>query len=210
MENVMTRNGKILAGAAVVLALGSAAAVAHRGGDWHHKGPPGWGGPYGMIGLGGGPLCRGNPAEKADLMMVRLEYKVKPTDAQKPAFEELKTAVKSAATKVAAACPAKPDRSAEPGADAKPAPKDITARLADTEAQLTAALDGIKTIRPAAEKFYASLDDAQKQAVSEIGRGKGGKWGHHHHRWEQRGDRGGPEGGPPSRDDGTQERKGDL
>lgn len=207
----MTRNGKILAGAAVILTLGSAAAVAHRHGGWHHKGPHGWGGPLGMMNLSG-PLCRGNAAEKADLMMVRLEYRVKPTDAQKPAFDDLKSAVKSAAAKVAAACPAKPEPAAGP--DAKPAPKDITARLADTEAQLTAALEGVKTIRPAAEKLYASLDDAQKKAVSEMGMGKHHKWGKHHHRWNDRGgDRGGPGDGPgrgPAPDDGTPEREGDL
>jgi hypothetical protein len=207
----MTRNGKILAGAAVIMTLGSAAAVAHRHGGWHHKGPHGWGGPHGMMGLAG-PLCRGNPAEKADLMMVRLEYKVNPTDAQKPAFDELKSAVKTAATKVAAACPPKPEPTAD--ADKKPAAKDITARLADTEAQLAAALEGMKIVRPAVEKLYASLDDAQKKAVSEIGMGKHGKWGRDHDRWEKRGgDRDGPGRGPgrgQGADDGTPEREGDL
>jgi hypothetical protein len=210
MENPMTRNGKILAGAAVLLTLGSAAAVAHRhGGGWHHKGP------HGMMGLAG-PLCRGNAAEKADLMMVRLQYKLNPTDAQKPAFEELKTAMKSAAEKVAAACPPKPERAKDAGDGERPARKDITARLADTEAQLAAALEGVKIVRPAAEKLYATLDDAQKKAVSEIGKGKRGKWGRHHERWEKRGRDGGPgeeRGGPgrgPAPDDGTPEREGDL
>jgi hypothetical protein len=207
MENPMTRNGKILAGAAVILTLGSAAAVAHRHGGWHHKGHHGWGGPHGMMGLAG-PLCRGNAAEKADLMMVRLEYKVNPTDAQKPAFDELKMAVKTAAAKVAAVCPPRPEPTADGGT--KPAPKDITARLADTEAQLAAAIEGMKIIRPAAEKLYASLDDEQKKAVSEIGMGKRGHRGPHHDRWEERGgDRDGP-GRRPAPDDGTPEREGDL
>jgi hypothetical protein len=215
MENPMTRNGKILAGAAVILTLGSAAAIAHRHGGGHHKGHHGWGGPHGMMGLAG-PLCRGNAAEKADLMMVRLQYKVNPTDAQKPAFEELKTAVKSAAEKVAAACPPKPEPAADGAKPERPAPKEITARLADTEAQLAAALEGVKIVRPAAEKLYATLDDAQKKAVSEIGMGKRGKWGKHHERWEKRGRDGGPDGerggpgGGPAGDDGTPEREGDL
>ena len=207
----MTRKGKILAGAAVILTLGSAAAVAHRHGGWHHKGHHGWGSHHGMMGLAG-PLCRGNAAEKADLMMVRLQYKVNPTDAQKPAFDELKAAVKSAAEKVAATCPPKPERAADGAKPERPAPKEITARLADTEAQLTAVLEGVKVIRPAAEKLYATLDDAQKKAVSEIGMGKRGKWGKHHERWEERGrdgERSGPgRGGPP--DDGSPEREGDL
>jgi hypothetical protein len=206
MENPMTRNGKILAGAAAILTLGSAAAVAHRHNEWRQMGPHGWGGPHGMMGLAG-PLCRGNPAEKADLMMVRLEYRVNPTAAQKPAFDELKSAVKTAATKIAAACPPKPETTAQ--SDGKPAPRDITTRLADTEAQLAAALEGVKIVRPAAEKLYASLDDAQKKAVSEIGMGRG-KWGPHHDRWEKRGgDRDGS-GRGPAPDDGSPDRKGDL
>ena len=208
----MTRNGKILAGAAVILTLGSVAAVAHRHGGWHHKGPHGWGGPMGLMGIGG-PLCRGNAAEKADLMLVRLEYNVKPTAAQKPAFDDLKTAVKSAAVKVAAACPAQPDRAADGGQDGKPLIKDIPARLADTEVQLTAALDGIRIVRPAAEKLYASLDDAQKKAISDMG--QRGKWGRHDGWAERRGEHGldGPRGGSdkgPASDDGSPEREGDL
>jgi len=206
----MTRKGKLLAGAAVILTLGSAAAVAHRhGGD--HKGHHGWGGHHGMMGLAG-PLCRGNAAEKADLMMVRLQYKVNPTEAQKPAFDELKAAVSTAAQKVAAACPPKPEPAADGAKRERPAPKEITARLADTEAQLTAALEGVKIVRPAAEKLYATLDDAQKKAVSEIGMGKRGKWGRHHGRWDTQdrdGDRDGP-GRGAAPDDGTPEREGDL
>lgn len=219
----MNRNAKILTGVAVALALGSAAAVANRHGGWHHRGHHGWGGP-GLMGFAG-PLCHGNAAEKADLMLVRLEYRVKPTDAQKPAFEELRTAVRTAAQKVAAACPAKPAPPAPGSTDAKPPRKEITARLADMETQLAAALDGIKTIRPAAEKLYGTLDDAQKTAVSEMGMRGHGKWGRPHHRGpghpgdgrgpgrgpgsgpDGHGGHGGPDGAP---DDGTPEREGDL
>lgn len=211
-ENFMTRKGKVFAGAAVLLALGSAAAVAHRHGGWHHRGHHGWGG----LQMGGsgpiGRVCRGDLAEKADHMLVRIEHRVKPTDAQKPAFEELKTAMKSAAAKVEASCPTPPARTAE-GSDQKPSRKEITARLAETEVQLAAVLDGLKIVRPAAEKFYASLDDAQKEAVSFMGRGKHGKWGmHHHRRGEGRGpgrmmDRGSDRG---QDGDGSVERESDL
>jgi hypothetical protein len=180
MENPMTRNGKVLAAAAVVLTLGSVAALAHRHGGNHER-HHGWGGAPGMFGLAG-PVCRGNPAEMADLMMVRLEYRVKPTEAQKPAFQELKTAMKSAADIVAAACPAKPSQTAE--RKDQPAPrKDVTARLADTEAQLAAALEGVRLVRPAAEKLYALLDEAQKNAVSEFRFGRHAKWHRQHGRW---------------------------
>lgn len=186
----MTRNGKIFAGlaAAGVLLAGSAAAIANRHGGWHHRGHHGMGGA--MMGLPfGGRVCSGNLAEKVDYMAVRIEHRVKPTDAQKPAFEELKTAMKAAAGKVAAACPAQPAAMADgQGPAGKPAAKELPARLAETETQLAAALDAVRTVRPVAEKFYASLDEAQKKAVSEMGRGGGRKWGHHH-RWN-RDDRG--------------------
>ncbi len=77
-------------------------------------------------------------------------------------------------------------------------------------------LEGVKIVRPAAEKLYATLDDAQKKAVAEIGMGHRGKWGRHHDRSERRGRDGGPDGergGPgrgPAPDDGTPEREGDL
>lgn len=190
----MTRNGKILAGAAVILALGSAAAVAHRHGGWHHGGGPGWGGHSSLMGFAG-PLCRGDVAERADFMLVRIEHRIKPTDAQKPALEELETAVRSAAAKVAAACPTPP----APAADgSKPASKDVPTRLAEAEAQLTATLEGLKIVRPAAEKLYAALDDAQKQAVSKIGKGRYGNWGRHHDRGprDERGPGRGPDAGP--------------
>jgi hypothetical protein len=180
----MTRNGKILAGAAAILTLGSAAAVAHRYAGGHQGHHHGWRGAPGIMGLAG-PLCHGNAAEKADLMMVRLEYKLKPTDAQKPAFEDLKTAVKSAAGKVAAACPAKSSAGAAGSEDQVAAPNDITARLAEAEAQLTATLEGLKTVRPAAEKFYAALDNAQKKAISEFGMGRHSKGFHKHGKWER-------------------------
>jgi hypothetical protein len=212
MENPMTRNGKILAGAAVIMTLGSAAALAHRYVGGHHGPHHGWRGAPGIMGLAG-PLCRGNAAEKADLMMVRLEYRLKPTDAQKPAFEDLKSAVQSAAGKVAAACPAKSQAAVDgDDKDQVPATKDITARLAEAEAQLTAALEGVKVVRPAAENLYASLDDAQKKAISEFGLGQPSKGFYKHGKWEHfgrhggDGDRPGNAGRGTSGDDGGSER----
>jgi hypothetical protein len=149
-----------------------------------------------------GGICSGRAAEMADHMLVGLQYKVNPTDAQKPAFEELKTAAKAAAAKAQAGCPAKPQETA---GGPPPARKSPTERLALMETALTAQLDAIKTVRPAAEKFYASLSDEQKKAVTEMGpRGKGGwnrdgerdgerghrGWGHHGMGGERGGDAG--------------------
>jgi hypothetical protein len=176
----MTRNGKIAAAVAgLALVVGAAGAVAHRHGHW---GPGPHGGMHGFMGKGfmgkGGPLgafCRGNAAEMADHMLVRVEHRVKPTDAQKPQFEALKTAIKSAATDAAAACPQPPAT----GADGKPVQKSAVDRLKDAETGLAAALDAVRKVQPAATAFYASLSDEQKKIADEMGpRGKGrhGKW----------------------------------
>jgi len=178
----MTRNKKIVIGGLVLAALtaGGIAVSAERGG-WGHGGGHGMRG--GMMGGMMGAICKGDASEKADLMLVRLEYKLKPVDAQKQAFEELKTAAKSAAIKAKAGCP--PPR-VRPADGTRPAPKSPTERLAMMETALTAQLDAVRTVRPAAEKFYATLSDEQKNAVTQRrGRGMGG-WGR-----EDDGERGG-------------------
>ena len=169
----MTRNRKLLIGglALGVIAAGAVAASAHRGegGFGRHGGHHGGG----MDRMGA--LCQGDLAEMADHMLVGIEYKVKPTDAQKPAFEELKAAARTAAAKAKAGCP--PPKTAQSADGTKPAPKAPTERLALMEAGLAAQLEAIRTVRPAAEKFYAALSDEQKKAFAERGREHGG-WGH--------------------------------
>ena len=202
----MTRNKKILFGgiALAAVAAGGLAASAARGGFGHHGGR--------MGGMGGGMMgavCKGNAAEMADHMLIRLEYKVKPTDAQKPAFDELKAAAKAAAAKAKAGCPPAPVQAAD---GTRPPPKPPTERLAAMEAALAAQLDAVRTVRPAAEKFYASLTDEQKKAFAEREHGMGGmhrgdgdgeRGGRHHGRGGERGDRSGDGGGmtPPAAPD---------
>ena len=180
----MTRKGKfILAGvAAATVGLVAAGAMADRGHYWEgHK----WGGKerhmrhhggMGLMGLPfGGPnfrVCRGNMAERTDHMLVRIEHRVKPTEEQKAAFDEFKTAARS-------------------GIRERPSPIE---RLAQTETSLATSLEALKTFRPAAEKFYASLSDEQKQKLERRGRGDRGK-GH----WKRdRGPRDGKDGGEPA------------
>ena len=162
----MTRNRKFLIGGLSVAAIaaGAVAASAHRG--WEHGGHTGHMG-HGLMGA----VCHGNAAEMADHMLIRLEYKVKPTDAQRPAFEQLKAAAHAAAAKAKAACPPEPVQAAE--GTAPPAGKLPTERLAMMEARLSAELDAIRTVRPAAETFVASLSDEQKKALTEHEHGGG-------------------------------------
>jgi hypothetical protein len=200
----MTRNGKfILAGVtAVTIGVAAAGAFAARGdGKWGHHG---WGhhrgGQMGFMGLGGfggpmGRICRGDTSEMTDHMLVRIEHKVKPTDAQKGAFEELKTAARSAAEKIKAGCP-------KDVVVDKDAPKPVLSpieRLSRTQTQLEASLEAVKTVRPAAEKFYVALNDDQKAKLNEH-RGWRGKRG-------DRGDKGrdgpGDDGDGPAEKDAT-------
>ncbi len=171
----MTRKGKyIFAGlTAVTVGLAAAAAMADREHYWpgHNKGRH-FGHSGGLMGFAfGGPnyrICRGDVAEMADHMLVRVEHRVKPTDAQKAAFDEFKTATRSAAEKLREACPKAPEK-AENGEPQKPTSIE---RLAQTQTGLEASLDALKAFRPAAEKFYATLSDEQKAKLDRRG-GKG-------------------------------------
>ncbi len=161
----MTRTMTIALSVAALTAVGAAGAVAHR---YQHDGP-GWGHHDRHFGIMGpmGALCRGNGAEMADHMLVRIEHRVKPTEAQKPSFEELRTTLAAAAAKIEAACPPPPAKTA----DGEFTPKPPTERLAEAETSLAATLDAVRTVRPVADKFYATLDDAQKKAFTEMGPG---------------------------------------
>lgn len=192
----MTRKGKyILAGlAAATLGLTAAGAIADRGGHWdgHHRGHhmgKGHGSGMGFLGFAvGGPhgkFCRADSAEFADIMLVRLEHRVKPTEAQKGSFEEFKAATRAAAAKLREACPKRPERTAD-GERPKRTPLE---RLTATQASLETSLEALKTYRPAAEKFYAELSDEQKSALERRGK-RHGKWDRGHRRDRDRDERG--------------------
>lgn len=186
----MTRKGKfILAGvAAAAVGLLTAGAMAQRGHWDGYKGRHFGGYGAGVLGLGfagpSGAMCRGKSAEMTDVMLVRLEHRIALTDAQKPAFEEFKTATRAAAEKIREGCPKVPEKSAD-GDTPTPKPTPIE-RLAQTQAGLEASLEAVKAYRPVAEKFYAQLTDEQKAKLTERRGGKG-HWKrdrgprHHHH-----------------------------
>jgi LTXXQ motif family protein len=219
----MKSKSKMLIGGLALAALGAAsfAAVAgHRGhhgwGDgerghgWgHHRKGGKWGGRHGrrgsFMGKGLRVICRRNGEEKVDHMLVRIKHKVDVTDAQMPAYEEFASTVRTAAAKVKEACPPKPawrergsrsDDSATNEAATPPKRPSPIERLARAETMMVAALEGIRTVRPVAEKFYATLSDEQKAKFTERrhhkrwgkrGRGHGKKWRHRGSRSDDRG-----------------------
>lgn len=190
----------ILAGlAAAAVGLTAASAIAHRGHHWDgaHKGRHGHGGTVGFLDRafsapGHRLFCRDDGAEFADVMLVRLEHRLKVTDDQKSAFDAFKQATRGAVEKLREGCPeGRRDRASSEDGErrerARPTPVD---RLARQQARLESSLEALKAYRPAAEAFYAVLTDDQKKTLTER-RGKrfaerGGRRGD---KWERRGPR---------------------
>lgn len=132
----------------------------------------GWGpgmmmGP-GMMGWGGGrggmgAMCDPRGAGLAEWRMERIERLINPTEAQRAALNDLRTASTKAAELISAACP-------------REFPASASARLELMEKRLDAMQQAIKTVRPAFDAFYATLNDEQKARINTGGpRG----WGWH-------------------------------
>lgn len=122
-------------------------------------------GPGMMMGMGRGrDMCGPRAAGLAEWRIDRIERSVKPNDAQKAKLTDLRTASKTAADSLALACPTTWPRSA-------------TERLGLMEKRMEVMLQAVKTVRPAFESFYASLDADQKARLDGAGpRGWGWRW----------------------------------
>lgn len=99
-------------------------------------------------------FCDGSGPLGAHLIS-RLEKAIKPTDAQKPEFEALKAALTKAQDELKSTCPK----------DGEVADLSPPGRLATMEQHLSAMLNAVKTVRPAADALYAKLDDKQRDAL---------------------------------------------
>ena len=157
---MITRGRTFAAVAALVLSLATPA-LAQPG-----SGGPGWGpgmmmGP-GMMGPGMGSgmmgrgLCSPRVAGFAEWRIDRIERAISPNDAQKAALGELRTASTKAAEALRAACP-------------QDYPKTASERLERMEKRMEAMLQAVKTVRPAFDAFYASLDSDQKARLDAAG-----------------------------------------
>jgi LTXXQ motif family protein len=101
-------------------------------------------GPRGEAGI-----CQERLTRMARFRLERIERLVRPTDAQRAAFEDLKTASAKALDIVRAACPIE-------------TPLTPTGRLELAEKRVEARLQAIKILRPPLEAFYRLLSDEQK------------------------------------------------
>lgn len=134
-------------------------------------GPGSMMGPGMMKGGMFGSSCNPRAAGMAEWRTAQIEEVVKPNDAQKAKLADLKAASTKAAETISAACAAEiPAKSVD--------------RFAVMEKRLEAMQTAIKTVRPAFEAFYASLDDPQKAKLDAAGPRRWG-WSNWRWRWSQ-------------------------
>jgi hypothetical protein len=123
----------------------------------------------GMMGRGDwGRSCGPAAVGFAQWRIDRLEQEIKLTEAQRARLDELKAASAKAAEAMRAACSAE-------------VPTTMPGRLEAMERRLDAMTQGIKTVRPAVDAFYASLTDEQKARIE--GNQGGGRFWRWMHSW---------------------------
>jgi len=100
-------------------------------------------------------VCNDNAAQLTDWPIERISEVVEPTDAQRPALEELRAASAKAIDMLKSGCP-------------RDLPSIPTGRLAAMESRLQVMLAAVQTVRPPLERFYQSLSDEQKARFNAI------------------------------------------
>jgi hypothetical protein len=100
-------------------------------------------------------VCGNDAAQLIDWPIQRISEVVEPTDAQHPAFDELRAASANAIDILRSGCP-------------KDLPSIPTGRLAAMENRLQVMLAAVQTVRPALERFYQSLSDEQKARFNAV------------------------------------------
>jgi len=100
-------------------------------------------------------VCSDNAAQLTDWPIERISEVVEPTDAQRPALEELRAASAKAIDMLKSGCP-------------RDLPSIPTGRLAAMESRLQVMLAAVQTVRPPLERFYQSLSDEQKARFNAI------------------------------------------
>src|SRR5262245_34020935 len=99
--------------------------------------------------------CSNQAPELTDWPIERIFKVVQPTDAQRPALDELKAASAKAIEMLQSACP-------------HDLPSIPAGRLAAMESRLQVMLAAVQTVSPALEGFYKSLSDEQKARFTAI------------------------------------------
>jgi hypothetical protein len=100
-------------------------------------------------------VCSDDAAQLTAWPIQRISEVVEPTEAQRPALDELQAASAKAIDMLKSGCP-------------KDLPSIPTGRLAAMEGRLQVMLAAVQTVRPAVERFYQSLSDEQKARFNAI------------------------------------------
>jgi LTXXQ motif family protein len=101
-------------------------------------------------------LCDQRAASFSQLPVERIEETIRLTQQQRGAFDTLKSASSKAASEVRTSCPSQ-------------MPQTVVDRLGAVDTRLIALLLAVKTLHPALDEFYASLDDEQKAHFNTMG-----------------------------------------
>jgi LTXXQ motif family protein len=101
-------------------------------------------------------LCSEWAGSFTQLPVQRIEWTLQPTQQQEGALDELKNASAKAADTLKASCPIQLPQ----------APVD---RLDGMQQRLDSMMQEVKTVRPALDNFYASLNDEQKARFNTMG-----------------------------------------
>lgn len=124
-------------------------------GGGHH----GWG--RGQRGHGLMRVCRGVNGERVDYAIGFVENIMEFSPEQQTAWDELATAIRSGQKTVSDACD-------EVKAEGRP--ETAPEKLAMVEQALQTGLTTVQQVRPAFDKFYATLSDKQKKALDDLSR----------------------------------------
>ena len=101
-------------------------------------------------------ICSQQAGSFIDLPVQRIEQVVQPTAQQRSTLDDLKKTTQNAAAQLRSSCPSV-------------VPLSPVARVDTVATWLRAMADAIKSIRPALENFYASLNDEQKARFNMMG-----------------------------------------
>jgi hypothetical protein len=103
-------------------------------------------------------ICSNGASDLTDWPIARISEVVQPTEAQRPALDELRAASQKAIDILKAGCP-------------KDLPSTPTGRLAAMESRVKAMLQAVQTVRPPLERFYQLLSDEQKARLNAVSPG---------------------------------------
>jgi hypothetical protein len=104
-------------------------------------------------------VCSNKASELAQWPIERISQVVQPTDTQRPALDELKAESAKAIDLLKSGCP-------------NDLPSIPTGRLAAMQTRLETMLAAVKTVHPALDHFYQSLNDEQKARFNAIAPGQ--------------------------------------